>query len=195
MARLLLVEDDPLVRHHMNRLLQAAGHEVQAVPTGEAAMALVETFPPELVILDVGLPGMSGIECARRLRRARHDAPLLFLTADESADVVKEAIELGAHAYMVKPVSGAQLLPLVASALAAAMGVKREHERMLGALRDSREISAAVGVLAERNGWSVDKAFQALRTMARSSERKITEVAADVLAGSRSSGDGENSSR
>ncbi|HEY6355978.1 MAG TPA: ANTAR domain-containing protein [Burkholderiaceae bacterium] len=81
----------------------------------------------------------------------------------------------------MKPITGAQLLPLLATALAASDNAQRQQDKLLAALSDSREISAAVGVLAERHGWVIDVAFEALRTMARSQGRKIADVVAEIL--------------
>ena len=182
MACILFVEDDPLIRHSISRLLSMAGHDVH--PKGTAAGAIEElgAFKFELILLDVGLPDLDGVQCARRMRERKYAGPIIFLTADESEETVRAAINERAYAYLVKPITGAQLLPLVETALAAFEQTRREQDKWVAALDDSREISAAVGMLAERNGWSLDVAFEALRTMARSNEKKITEVAAEILA-------------
>jgi AmiR/NasT family two-component response regulator len=182
MAKILFVEDDALVRTNMTRLLTHGGHDVRGVGSARAAVAEAQTFAPELVVLDVGLPDFDGVECARRLRAQKYDGPLIFLTAYDNDDTVRDAIAQRAHAYLVKPITGAQLLPLVATALAASGVAQREQDRLTAALTDSREISAAVGVLAERNSWAIEVAFEALRTLARSQGRKIADVAAEVLA-------------
>ena len=181
MARILFVEDDPLIRHSISRLLSMAGHEVHPKGTAAAAVDELGAFEFELVLLDVGLPDLDGVQCARRMRERKYGGPIIFLTADESEETVRAAINEQAYAYLVKPITGAQLLPLVETALAAFKQTQRQQDKWVAALDDSREISAAVGMLAERNGWSLDVAFEALRTMARSSEKKITEVAAEVL--------------
>jgi AmiR/NasT family two-component response regulator len=177
MARILLVEDDSLIRHNIARLLGSAAHEVRAVATAEAALDCAGSFDLQLAILDIGLPKASGIWCATQLRKAKFSGPLIFLTADDKPDTVRTAIDLEAHCYLVKPITGAQLLPVVGTALAASDMSRRNRETMLDALRTSRVISAAVGVLAERNGWTVEESFEALRVMARSQQMKMIEVA------------------
>lgn len=181
MARILFIEDDPLVRYNIARLLSTAGHDVRAHATAKAGIAELATFEIELALLDVGLPDQDGIQCARRLRDLSYAGPIIFLTANDKEETVRAAIDQRAHAYLVKPIAGAQLLPLIETALASSQAMQRQQEKMVAALNDSREISAAVGVLAERNGWSIEVAFEALRTMARSREKKITEVAAEVV--------------
>ena len=180
MARILIVEDDPLIRLGMARLLSKAGHDVCTVADGESALREAAVLAPDLVLLDVGLPGIDGVGCAERLRQRRYTGPLVFLTADDREATVTSAAAMGAHAYLVKPITGAQLLPVVTTALAAAGRLVAEQARMEDALRDSRTISAAVGVLAERHGCNVDEAFERLRTQARQDQRKIVELAAEI---------------
>jgi two-component system, OmpR family, KDP operon response regulator KdpE len=180
MARILVVEDDALVRHSFVTLLKSDGHLVAAAASGHAALAAAASEPPDVAVLDVGLPDIDGIECASRLRQARLQAPIIFLTAYGGAEFVARAIEQRAYAYLVKPIAGNQLLPLVRTALSAALAEQQKEGKLLAALSDSREISAAVGMLAERNGWPLEKAFDALRMMARSECRRVVEVAADI---------------
>jgi AmiR/NasT family two-component response regulator len=186
MARILLVEDDPLVRHGFVTQLTAGGHSVVAVATGQAAITAATATAPDLAVLDVGLPDIDGIQCARRLRELKLWMPIIFLTAYDGAEFVARAIEQQAYAYLVKPIAGAQLLPLIQTALSISTAEREKEQKILAALADSREISAAVGMIAERHGWSVDDAFQALRLMARNESRKIVDVAAELTSKSRS---------
>ncbi|MCP5286567.1 MAG: response regulator [Burkholderiaceae bacterium] len=180
MARILIVEDDPLIRVGMARLLTKAGHDVRTVADGEAALREAAVLVPDLVLLDVGLPGLDGVSCAERLRQQRFRGSVVFLTADDHEDTVRRATAAAAHAYLVKPITGAQLLPVVSTALAAAVRGEAEQVRMEDALRDSRTISAAVGVLAERHACNIDEAFERLRHQARKEGRKIVELAAEI---------------
>jgi len=180
-ARILFVEDDPLIRHSIARLLTSADHEVQAEATAEAGLVTAATFKFDLAILDVGLPKQTGLQCAAALRHGKFIGPIIFLTADDKPATIEAAIALDAYTYVVKPISGAQLLPLIRTALAASDASLKRQDEMVGALNDSRAISAATGVLAERNGWTIDVAFQAIRAMARSKSRKITELASEIL--------------
>jgi DNA-binding response OmpR family regulator len=180
MPPILLVEDDPLIRHAFATLLRAEGHSVLVAGTAEAGLQAAARQAPALVLLDVGLPGMDGIECARELRAMKLQAPIIFLTAFGGSEFVDRALASRPHAYLVKPVSGEQLIPMVRSALAAAEAESAQQERMQGALDDSRSISAAVGMLAERHDWTLDQAFAALRLMARSESRPIVELAREL---------------
>src|SRR5437868_12633990 len=136
MARILFVEDDPLVRHGLGRVLTAAGHEVRPAACLADALAQALPFDPELALLDIGLPDGNGVECARALRDRGFEGALVFLTARHEALEVDAAIAQGAHAYLVKPITGAQLLPAVRAALASARSARHREEVLLAALRE-----------------------------------------------------------
>ncbi|MES2941144.1 MAG: response regulator [Pseudomonadota bacterium] len=181
MARILFVEDDPLVRHGLARVLAVGGHEVRACASLREGLEQAALFATELALLDVTLPDGTGVQCAAALRARGFAGAIVFLTAHGDPAQVEQAMAQGAQGYLVKPVTGAQLLPAIQAALAAARAGERERAALLSAVRNSREISAAVGVLSERHGWSLEDSFAHLRRAARSSGRKITEVAAETL--------------
>lgn len=182
MARILFVEDDALVRHGLARVLTAAGHEVCACGTVADGISAFAHFELDLLLLDISLPDGDGLQCAKALRDRGFDGPLVFLTARDDAEPLRHAIAQGAHTYLVKPITGAQLVPAIEAALASALGTRERHDRLLAALRDSREISAAVGALAQRDGCSIEDAFELLRRRARSRGHAMTQLAAEVLA-------------
>ncbi|MFE3456644.1 response regulator transcription factor [Nocardiopsis aegyptia] len=102
MARLLLIEDDPMVRRGLELALSRHGHDVRTADTGEEGLALFQTAPPDLVVLDVMLPGMGGLEVCRRIRAAG-DTPVIILTAlGDDFDIVG-GLAAGADDYVVKP--------------------------------------------------------------------------------------------
>jgi DNA-binding response OmpR family regulator len=115
-ARILVVDDDPTVREVVVGYLRAGGHEVLEAADGETALELYEAAPHELVVLDLMLPGMDGIEVCRRLR-AQGDVPVIMLTAlgEETDRVV--GLEVGADDYVTKPFSPRELALRVDSVL------------------------------------------------------------------------------
>ena len=115
--RIALVEDETPVRIALARLLRLASYEVSAYASGEEFLtALVESMP-RCVILDVHLPGLSGIEVQRRLRSDRVQLPVVFITASDDPGLEREASESGGLRLLRKPFSNDQLLAAVASAL------------------------------------------------------------------------------
>jgi two-component system response regulator MtrA len=99
----LLVEDDPAVREGISLALRHQGHEVVAVGSGEAALEQVVATGADVVLLDVMLPGIDGIETCRRLR-ANGALPIIMLTARGDDSDVVAGLEAGADDYIVKPV-------------------------------------------------------------------------------------------
>jgi len=109
MARILLVEDDPALSRGIIALLKAAGHAADSAKDGETALFLAETEPCSLLILDIGLPDMSGFEVLKRLRARGCKTPILVLTArDHVTDRVK-GLDLGADDYLLKPFDASEL--------------------------------------------------------------------------------------
>lgn len=101
--RVLLVEDDAAVREGLSLALRHQGHQVVVVETGEQALENVWPPGPDVVILDVMLPGIDGLETCRRLRTTGHFA-IIMLTARGDSDDVVAGLEVGADDYIVKPV-------------------------------------------------------------------------------------------
>jgi DNA-binding response OmpR family regulator len=120
-ARIMIVEDEPAVARGVQVALEREGYGVDVIPTGEEAVTRFGELSPDLVLLDVRLPGIDGFEVCRRLRRETR-VPILFLTArtDEVDKVV--GLEIGADDYLVKPFSLRELISRVKALLRRAYG-------------------------------------------------------------------------
>src|SRR4029450_12444695 len=101
-GRVLVVEDDAEIADVLRRTLRQEGHEVRSAADGVAALEAAEEFVPDLVILDLGLPKLDGVEVCRRLR-SESDAPILILTARTQTHERVEGLDSGADDYLVKP--------------------------------------------------------------------------------------------
>ena len=101
--RILVVDDDRGVREALRRALALAGYEVQLAEDGEEALELLVVAVPEAVVLDVGLPGVDGLEVCRRVRRMGSRVPILVLTARDAVSDRIDGLDAGADDYMVKP--------------------------------------------------------------------------------------------
>jgi two-component system response regulator RegX3 len=111
--RVLLIEDERTLREGLRDLLTAAGHEVVAAADGPAGLEAGEARPFDLVVLDLMLPGMDGIEVCRRLRQSRPDLSILMLTARGSEDDKVIGFDAGADDYVTKPFAVRELLARV----------------------------------------------------------------------------------
>ncbi len=132
-ARVLVVDDDPTVREVVVSYLQAAKHEVVETADGESVAAMVRDQRIDLVVLDLMLPGIDGLEVCRRLRTAGDDVPVIMLTALGSETDRVVGLERGADDYVTKPFSPRELVLRVESVLRRAGG-REEPQR--GRLED-----------------------------------------------------------
>lgn len=119
--RILVVDDEPWVRQMVKGYLEQAGFEVITAATGDEAMARIQIDEPALLILDWMLPGISGLEIARRVR-ARSTVPIIMLTARTDEVDRIEGLEAGADDYVVKPFSARELEARVRAVLRRADG-------------------------------------------------------------------------
>ena len=108
-GRVLVVEDDEDIADVLHRTFRGEGHEVRSAADGAEALSLADDFIPDLVVLDLGLPKLDGIEVCRRIRSSS-DAPILILTARSETDDRVEGLDSGADDYLVKPFERKELL-------------------------------------------------------------------------------------
>lgn len=115
-GRILLIEDEGNILEAIGFILSRAGWEVKGHGNGATALDAVARLRPDMVVLDVMLPGCSGLEILRALRDSAETAtlPVLMLTAKGQAKDRETALEMGADAYLTKPFSNADLLATVA---------------------------------------------------------------------------------
>ncbi len=180
---ILVVDDDRLVLAALAEGLRGAGYRVTGVASGEEALASAGRETPDLALLDVRMPGMSGIELGRRLRE-QFGVPFLYLSAYGDQDVVQQAVDEGALGYLVKPLDIQQIAPSIEAALTRAgeiRGLRQSEVQLNKALAGSREISMAVGLLMMRDRINRGQAFELLRSNARSRRRPIAEIAEQLL--------------
>jgi len=121
-SRVLVVDDDPTVSDVVRRYLERDDHEVELAADGAGALAAAAARCPDLVVLDLMMPGIDGLEVCRRLRAQRPDLPVVMLTAlGEESDRVL-GLELGADDYVTKPFSPRELVLRIRSVLRRAAG-------------------------------------------------------------------------
>jgi len=116
-ARILIVEDDERIAASVRRALAYEGYRVDVVHDGEAALASIRTELPDLVVLDLMLPGIDGLEVARRVRSAGDDVAILMLTARADVADRVSGLDAGADDYLPKPFAYEELLARVRSLL------------------------------------------------------------------------------
>jgi DNA-binding response OmpR family regulator len=115
-ATILVVDDEPSIREVVSIYLERAGYRVVVASNGQAALEALEEQPPDLVVLDLMLPEVDGLEITRRLR-AQGDVPIIMLTARRGETDRILGLEMGADDYMVKPFSPRELVSRVRAVL------------------------------------------------------------------------------
>lgn len=181
--KLLVVDDDRLVLAMLSSGLKHANYEVVTASSGKEAINRLESFIPDLAILDIGMADISGLDIGRKLR-SETTIPFLFLTAYADQETVQAASECGAVGYLVKPVDTGQLIPAVEAGLARAVEIhalQRTESQLNQALSSSRAISVAVGIIMERARLDHDGAFQALRSQARRTRQPVHDLAQSLI--------------
>lgn len=183
---ILLVEDDRLVAMSIARGLERAGFSVATTGSGQEAVRMCRERPPALVIMDIRLEDISGLDAARQIQ-GQDGIPIVFLSAFADSELVRDAIVQGGLGYLVKPIELNQILPMIESALARAEDMKRlrvQEQRLRKALAGDRSVSVAVGLIMERQGVLSSEAFELLRKRARAERRSVSEIAAALVAAS-----------
>jgi len=118
-SKILVVDDDRTTRHLLALQLRGAGYSVAEASDGRRALERVRREPFDLVLLDVWMPGMDGVEVLERLRDAPSRPRVVMMTADDASETLLRAIRQHAYRYLAKPVEPAQLIEVVRSVLAA----------------------------------------------------------------------------
>jgi two-component system, OmpR family, alkaline phosphatase synthesis response regulator PhoP len=126
----LVVDDEPKIVEVVGDYLRSAGFSVTTAADGAHALASARARPPDLVVLDLGLPGVDGLDVARHLRRTSQ-VPIIMLTARREETDRVLGLELGADDYLVKPFSPRELLARVRAVLRRAEGPQTERERFV----------------------------------------------------------------
>jgi DNA-binding response OmpR family regulator len=168
MARVLLAEDDDGIRGPLVRALEREGHEVQAFVSGRDAVASGIAGDHDLLVLDIALPGVDGLEICRRVRAVHATVPIVFLTAQDGEMNTVNGLDAGADDYITKPFSMAELLARVRAQL---RHVTAERVQAADVVVD----------IAARRAWHADaelelspKEFDLLALLVREAGRVVT---------------------
>src|SRR6266576_719455 len=125
MDKLLLIDDEADVQYSFRRIFDSPEIEITTASSGEEGLKLIPRFKPDLVMMDVRMGGMSGLETLRRLRQTDARLPVIIMTAYGTTQTAIEAMKLGAYDYVLKPFDVLKLKQLVAGALKAARDMKQ----------------------------------------------------------------------
>jgi response regulator NasT len=192
--RVVIAEDEALIRLDLKEILEAEGYEVVGESArGDEAVDLVARLHPDLAILDVKMPGIDGIEAARRITANHYDVAVLILTAFSQRNLIEDARDAGVVAYLVKPFQRGELVPAIEVALARFeefRAIEQEHARLskeVASLEDKLEtrrfVDRAKGVLMDRDGMSEKEAFSFIQRTAMDRRMPMRQVAQEIIDG------------
>jgi two-component system, response regulator PdtaR len=181
----VIAEDEALIRLDLREMLEEEGYVVAGEATdGEAAVKLAEELRPDLVIMDVKMPGLDGISAAERIT-ASQLAPVIILTAFSQRDLVQRASEAGAMAYLIKPFTKADLVPAIevaASRFAEIAALNAEAANLRERLEVRKLLDRAKGALQDSRGMTEAQAFRWIQKTSMDRRLTMRAVAEEVLA-------------
>ncbi|MCB2225468.1 MAG: two-component system response regulator [Desulfarculaceae bacterium] len=178
--KILVVDDEQFNRELLEDLLIPLGYEVASAPDGESALKMAQADPPDLVLLDVMMPGLDGFEVARRLRQdqANEGVPIVMVTALRAVEDRVKALEAGANEFLSKPVDKIELKATVASQ----MKVKAYHDFMANYQAElEKEVARRTEQLSQAMGRLKQASLDTIMRLARAAEYKDEDTGAHIL--------------
>ena len=185
--KVLIAEDNPKTRLFLKNQLELLGYQVEAVSNGQAAVDMVSEIKPTLVIMDVKMPEMDGIDAAKNIS-ARTTIPIILITGLSSDEMATKAIESGVFAYLVKPVTKKQLEPAIKLAMARYdefKSLKVEVDDLKEAIETRKLVERAKGILMKRCNITEEDAFKLLQTHSQKENKKMREIAETIVSASK----------
>ncbi len=197
--RVVIAEDEAIIRLDLKEILLDEGYDVVGeTGRGDDVVELVRTHGPDLVILDVKMPGADGLQAARDIRDLDLKVAVLILTAFSQRNLIDEARDAGVAAYLVKPFQRIELIPAIDQALARCEqewaidaearqavddGIVASVAMAEDKLETRRLVDGAKGVLMERHGLSEADAFGFIQKTAMGTRSRMVDVARQILEG------------
>jgi AmiR/NasT family two-component response regulator len=185
-TRIVIAEDEAIIRLDLRETLEEEGYEVVAdTGRGDTAIELVRQHQPDVAIFDIKMPGMDGLDAARVVS-AEKICPVVMLTAFSQREVIEQARDAGALAYLVKPFQKTDLVPAIELAIGRFLEMKTlsgERDALDEQLELRKLLDRAKGLLIDQYSLSEQAAFDFIQKMAMSKRMRMRDVAAAVLSG------------
>jgi DNA-binding response OmpR family regulator len=150
-SNILVVDDEPVARQSLTDILKLEGYNVTSAPNGQAAVEYVRTHPIDLMIVDLRMPGMDGLEVVQVVNQVSPETEVILLTAFGSTETAIQALRLRIHDYLLKPASPAQILASVKKGLARHSSRSRVSNSAVNS-----DVDEAVVVFSLKDGTVVD---------------------------------------
>src|SRR6266545_2026683 len=141
-SHILVVDDEPVARQSLTDILRLEGYTVNSVPNGQSAVEYVRTHPVELIIVDLRMPGMDGLEVIQVVNQISPETEVVLLTAFGSTETAIQALRLRIHDYLLKPASPAQVMNSVKKGLTR----RASRLRLRGGSSDAMDAEETISV-------------------------------------------------
>ena len=185
-TRIVIAEDEAIIRLDLRETLIEEGYEVVGdCGRGDEAVALVKEMKPDAVILDIKMPVMTGLEAARLIVETKI-CPVVMLTAFSQREIIEQARDAGALAYLVKPFQKSDLVPAIELAIAryAEMQALTGEVAALGAQLEIRKlVDRAKGILLDKYAMSESDAFAYIQKLAMAERVKMGDISQRIITG------------
>lgn len=149
-SNILVVDDEPVARQSLTDILKLEGYLVNSAPNGQAAVEYIRTHPVDLMIVDLRMPGMDGLEVVQVVNQVSPETEVVLLTAFGSTESAVQALRLRIHDYLLKPASPAQIIASVKK------GLTRRVTRASKASSVTADLDETIEVFTLKDGTSVD---------------------------------------
>jgi len=181
----MVCEDEALTAARLAQQLEELGYEVVArVADGASAVEAAQAHRPDLILMDIKMPGMDGLEAARRIRTDQPATAIVVITAHVSDDFIRQAVQAGVEGYLVKPVSPEQLhvaLSLARGTSRRLQDARDEADEARARLTERKTIERAKGILMDTQGLSENDAYRRLRKRSQDERRPMVELAEEII--------------
>jgi AmiR/NasT family two-component response regulator len=182
--RIAVAEDEPLMRNYLEETLTMMGHHVVLLAkTGRELVEQTLLLRPDLVITDIRMPDMDGLDAAAEIY-ARELVPIIVVSAHHDPGLIERAENNHISAYLVKPIKQENLEPAIAIAMRRFQefqATRQEADNLRQALEDRKILERAKGILMKRTNLDEPEAFRRLQKLARDSNRKLVDIAKNIL--------------
>ncbi len=182
--RVLVADDEFLISMSLKAQLENLGYDVVGVAeNGAQAVELTRNLEPDIVLLDIKMPVMDGLEAAKRILDER-PVPILLLTAYSEQHYVDRAVEVGASGYLVKPVTEGDLMPAIRMAVARFKELQlltEEVGNLTKALETRKLVEQAKGILMDRLSLSEADAFRRIQQQSQNENKPMLEIAKAII--------------
>ena len=157
-SHILVVDDEPVARQSLTDILRLEGYTVNSVPNGQAAVEYVRTHPVELVVVDLRMPGMDGLEVVQVVNQISPETEVILLTAFGSTESAIQALRLRIHDYLLKPAPPAQVINSVKKGL-----TRREARLKMRGGTATTDIDDGVAEFSLKDGTHIDLSRRQVR--------------------------------